>query len=318
MLLFAASLNIDLAPKVFNFLSVAGHAGGYMVAIAILYAAVNKKIALQGAILVLSTMVLNHLLKALIKNPRPFVPEGTYIDNWAVSHERAIQLATDFSTPSGHAMAATAFYGFLFLKTKNRLAKTFFVIFPIAIGISRTGLGVHYFQDIILGWLIGGAIAVLGWVYSDRFLDWWCALSKTVQILAPIIVTFAFWSAVLVSTGKTTANYPSEFMSIPGFLTGVLVAAPLEREKFNFSASSSSSFGRILRLVFMILLLLVMTFVLDVLIIAMLGDINEISGSHLTVVRYLKYVIMGFAGIFIPSWIFARHNFLRTKSKSDA
>jgi hypothetical protein len=51
--------------------------------------------ALQFALL---AMALNHVLKILIKNPRPFLMADTHLENWAVSADRACQLVTEYST----------------------------------------------------------------------------------------------------------------------------------------------------------------------------------------------------------------------------
>ncbi len=93
-------------------------------------------------------VVLNQILKYLIRRPRP-------------SHLRLIT-ESGFSYPSGHAMASTAFYGAMVLLLLNSsinkkvkyLLSTTLIILIILIGISRIYLGVHYPSDIIGGWLI--------------------------------------------------------------------------------------------------------------------------------------------------------------------
>jgi len=66
-----------------------------------------------------------------------------------------------FSFPSGHSMAAMTFYGFLiYMIYKSNMSKTFKIllisllsILILSIGVSRIYIGVHYFSDVITGFL---------------------------------------------------------------------------------------------------------------------------------------------------------------------
>ena len=89
-----------------------------------------------------------------------------FIDRARPSIEHLVSVET-LSYPSGHAMSAMAFYGFLiYLFTQfkmNRILKVvailFFAFLLLSIGISRIYLGVHFPSDIA-----GGFIAGLIWV----------------------------------------------------------------------------------------------------------------------------------------------------------
>lgn len=82
------------------------------------------------------------------------------------SEEHLVVIKT-LSYPSGHAMSATAFYGFLiYLIFQIKMAKwlrivltIFFTLLIIGIGFSRIYLGVHFPSDVA-----GGFIAGLIWV----------------------------------------------------------------------------------------------------------------------------------------------------------
>ncbi|MCH8905990.1 MAG: hypothetical protein IH840_02785 [Candidatus Heimdallarchaeota archaeon] len=54
----------------------------------------------------LGTISINHTLKGIIQNPRPFVKDGTYEENWAIEGEAAEELAIDYGTPSGHTITS--------------------------------------------------------------------------------------------------------------------------------------------------------------------------------------------------------------------
>ncbi|WP_179354480.1 phosphatase PAP2 family protein [Winogradskyella vidalii] len=97
----------------------------------------------------------NVILKKIINRPRPEL-------------EHLVTVET-LSYPSGHAMTAMAFYGFLiylFYRFKiNLLLKTLIIVLLtsliISIGISRVYLGVHFPSDIIGGFIAGFIWVVL-------------------------------------------------------------------------------------------------------------------------------------------------------------
>lgn len=97
----------------------------------------------------LLSYLLNVLIKYLVKRVRPSIIEEVY--------------GAGYSFPSGHAMISTVCYGiFLFylLKVikKKRTRKLLVIsigLLLLLIGYSRIVLGVHYFTDILGGYLIG-------------------------------------------------------------------------------------------------------------------------------------------------------------------
>lgn len=98
--------------------------------------------------------LLNIGIKALVQRPRP---------------DEAIRLVTEsgFSFPSGHSMAAMAFFGLIVWlvwhyerdRRLRLLLCAAFSLLILAIGISRIYLGVHYASDVL-----GGFCASLIWL----------------------------------------------------------------------------------------------------------------------------------------------------------
>lgn len=107
--------------------------------------------------------LLNIVLKLLFHRERPTL-------------HRLIE-ETGFSFPSGHSMAAFAFYGIitylLWRHITGRWGRSILVIlcllFILAIGISRIYLGVHYPSDVLGGYLASAAWLGLSiWIFEHR------------------------------------------------------------------------------------------------------------------------------------------------------
>lgn len=142
----------------FKFVTEVGDVHGYLVVLGIsilLTALIFKRwkyIAQISLVLLLATLS-NVMLKRFIDRARPGI-------------EHLVVVKT-LSYPSGHAMSAMAFYGFLiYLVYRIRMNSIlkwslyfFLVLLIFSIGISRIYLGVHFPSDIA-----GGFIAGLIWV----------------------------------------------------------------------------------------------------------------------------------------------------------
>lgn len=104
---------------------------------------------------VFNIFVLNFVLKLLFMRDRPY--ELMIIDE------------VGYSFPSGHAMAALGFYGFIiYLLWHFNLTKSAKIIFSvllgvliILIGVSRIYLGVHYASDVLAGYMVSLAYLIL-------------------------------------------------------------------------------------------------------------------------------------------------------------
>lgn len=121
---------------------------------------------LQAVSVLLLATLTNVLLKRIINRTRPALEHLVYVDT--------------LSYPSGHAMSAMSFYGFLaYLSARyiaNKLTR-YAVVFTLVlliflIGVSRIYLGVHYPSDVAAGF-IGGFIWITFAVFVFNIIDLW-------------------------------------------------------------------------------------------------------------------------------------------------
>ena len=113
----------------------------------------NKKLeAVFIAVAMVVSPLISDELKNLIKEVRP-----------------TNNLETSYSFPSGHALNSIVFYCLFiyFFKVKN---KYLIWLVILMVGISRIFLGVHYWWDILGGWLIGYSIFYFAKLIYETFV----------------------------------------------------------------------------------------------------------------------------------------------------
>jgi membrane-associated phospholipid phosphatase len=126
----------------------------------------NWKFILQTVTVLLLATFSNMALKQVINRARP-------------SLEHLVEVYT-LSYPSGHAMSAMGFYGFLVFLVARYKIRIFvkvilislLVFLILAIGISRIYLGVHYPSDVLAGY-IGGLLWVTFCAIVFDVIDLW-------------------------------------------------------------------------------------------------------------------------------------------------
>lgn len=141
----------EILTKILLFLTNFGNVT-YIVAICVvllLFYKPKKELLNLYGVVILST-VINNVIKIIFRRARP-VLMGSLVPVFE----------STFSFPSGHAMASMTFYGFLiYMIYKKEINKNLkitligllsFLIF--AIGFSRIYIYVHYFSDVITGFM---------------------------------------------------------------------------------------------------------------------------------------------------------------------
>ncbi|WP_223166278.1 phosphatase PAP2 family protein [Nonomuraea sp. SYSU D8015] len=138
---------------------------GRVVLLGTLFLLIRREVRLAVYVVVtsLGAMTLYNVLKLLVGRLRPVV-------------EEPVAVAPGMSFPSGHAMSSLVSYGVLllvFAPTVPRRLRPVVVAVVVAlvalVGFTRVALGVHYFTDVLGGWLLG--LAWLG-ITAMAFRRW--------------------------------------------------------------------------------------------------------------------------------------------------
>jgi membrane-associated phospholipid phosphatase len=287
--------------------SFMGEVEGYILICTLIYVAFDKTLAVRLALLVTLTMSLNHILKILIKNPRPFIREGDYLRKWAVSADYARDLAIEYSTPSGHAMAGASFYTFLYSAVCSPYVRTAAVLAALSIGLCRPYLGVHYVEDILLGWAIGLCIGLFALRNVERIEKAWNRLKYEWQITIAVIATIALWAATVALNGWRIDSQPRAFMGYAGVITGIVIARPLELRLIDFDPRTGSILFKVERYLISVLLALLTLKTLGRLFVD-IADNYSLTGY---VLQYIRYSAVSVVSLFVAPWIFTRAGLAR-------
>ena len=122
-----------------------------------LYFGYRKKWGIYTILCILSTEVMNDLIKNIVMRPRPYMAheEIQCLKPLDPKHDLYDAVRQGYSFPSGHSSGAASLCASLFSCIKDR--KVLIIGMPIIfmVGISRFSLGVHYPTDVIAGILLG-------------------------------------------------------------------------------------------------------------------------------------------------------------------
>lgn len=170
--------------------------------------------------------------------------------------ESAIAMAHGYSFPSGHCMiSATSWGGIAFLLRKRKIIATLIVLLILTIAFSRTYLGVHTPQDVVIG-LISGFVFIfimhyiLKWCEKDRNRYLYLLGIFDLTILGTVLyVIFKNYPLDYVN-GKLLVNpYHARYVAILfcGWVMGLINGVLLCKRFFPFDAKKGSLLIRFLR-----------------------------------------------------------------------
>ncbi len=304
---FFADHRTAFLTHLFSIVSFFGSAQFYAFLTTFMFVAWDKRQAIRLSMLILLTMAFNDVLKVLIKNPRPFIEQGTYGQKWAVSAADAKTLAAEYSTPSGHAMGSSAFYSYLLALLGNRFVRVVLVLAIVLIGVSRPYLGVHYVEDVLLGWILGLGIALVAVRYAERLASVWAKCSYPLQIVIAVSGSLVVWLLAVSLIGRID-NQARELTAYCGFFTGIVVAFPLELRCVNFDPRSAGPIAKILRSALSVAILAIVLFGFKIAFARIAASESALGCAF----EYLRYMAAEIAAIFVAPLVFCKMKLAKT------
>ena len=110
-------------------------------------------------------------------------------------------------------MAGSAFYTYLYASLKNKYVRTTCVLLILLTGLSRPYLGVHYLEDVLIGWVLGISIALLSIKYAEHIGDLWSRFPYRQQVIIVVASSLLLWLTTRVLSDWNTEGQPLAFVS---------------------------------------------------------------------------------------------------------
>jgi len=182
-------------------ITASGHEEFFLIILPAIYWSIDKRLGRQLGYIFLLSALINNMLKTLFRQPRPF---------WL---EPEIQRgeAEGYGIPSGHVQNVTAVYLLLAALLRRGWVWILVLVYILLMGLSRLYLGVHFLQDIAVGFAVGLLIfiAFLMWqrAFFDRYRKQILGRRLLSMVLIPIVLSAVYIGALLL-VGPPNTDVP--------------------------------------------------------------------------------------------------------------
>ena len=213
-------LHGELLNHVFELITYIGETTIIIAVITFIYLVYDKRIGKKVVYISILSMVINGMLKLVIRAPRPIGEPGIV--------SLRVETAGGYSFPSGHSQNTATLFTWLALIIKKRWFTILSLILVFLVMISRLYLGVHYPIDVVVG-------ASLGWgvsYYLFRKLD-----QLKHPTLTMLIVVVAFLP-LTVLFGIFDPSMAGELFKMVGLLAGSFLGFLFEEKYVQFSMNT--------------------------------------------------------------------------------
>lgn len=281
---FIQSLQNGFLDFFFNMISFLGEEYVYILILAIVYYAYNKKLGEYLAFTLFFTGLFNNYLKQIISAPRPFESYPTRVENLRPG------TATGHSFPSGHTQMFTAFlFAESFHVKKVRMIVVASVLSAL-MAVSRLYLGVHFLEDVLASVFLG---VITAYLFSKIFFN---LSEKRLRIIYLTIIIF-FSGFVIYYGGE-------DLFKAYGMMVGFFLAMTYEKKYVNFTLDVSlakKAIRVVIGLVVMVSIQLGLGLVFD-----LIAD----EGTYLlNILHAVRYGLIAFIGLGLYPTLFNKFNF---------
>jgi membrane-associated phospholipid phosphatase len=207
-----------------RFLTFLGSEDFFFIVLPLIYWSIDAKVGLQVGLILATNNFINSVFKLLFASPRPY---------WVSDQVRPVVGESSFGAPSGHAQNAAAIWGIMAHGIRRIWAWVAAGLLVFLIGFSRPYLGVHFVQDVLVGWLLGGIVLVLFTRLWEPAARWLAGMTLARQVgLAFVIALLMVLVGALLVAGLDGFVVPQEWrdnarptgvepdpVSLEGFIT---------------------------------------------------------------------------------------------------
>jgi membrane-associated phospholipid phosphatase len=264
----------------------------YLTVLPLLYWSIDTRLGRSANLLFLVAAWANGWLKDLWARPRPF-QVSTLV--------RPGVEATGFGLPSGHTMMSTVLWGSVAAWARRRLVVVVLVAYIVLMGLSRVFEGVHYPQDVLVGWLLGGVfVAFFVWALP-RLEPWLTRQNLGTQVALAALVAGAMLLVFPVISPLREADHYQNALTAAASFFGSAAGFAIEVRYVRFSARGALR-ARVARYAFGIVAVMAVSFALKAGAAIMAPEPGLLEG----VLRFVRYTIVGLFIALAAPWLFVR------------
>ncbi len=198
--LFFQSLGswLELPMKAISFL---GQEETFMLLLPAIFWCVDATAGLRLGVMLVLTNALNIWLKFVFQHPRPY---------WFDRQVAALANEATFGMPSGHSQSAVAIWGVLAWIFRRRWLWVVAGVVMLLTGLSRVYLGVHFADQVLAGWLVGGLL-LWGFTRLEAPLGRWLKQRSMAGLVALVGSSSLLIIAVAWLISLTARAIPAEW-----------------------------------------------------------------------------------------------------------
>jgi len=175
------------------FFTYLGNENFFFLVLPLLYWSVDAGLGLRVAFILATSNYLNSIIKLLFAAPRPF---------WVSAQVERFLHEDTFGIPSGHAQNAAAFIGISAAWINRSWAWVAALLLAFFIGISRLYLGLHFAQDVLVGWVLGYGLLFLFMSFWDPVAAWLRTKTLVQQIALALLVALIMIIIGILATAR--------------------------------------------------------------------------------------------------------------------
>jgi len=293
--------------SIFEYITYLGEPIVFIVIIAILYIAYDKKYAKNLLLVLLIVAYVNEFIKNIFKDPRP----ATNVDAdeiIPVINPTGL-VETSYGFPSGHTSSAVGTWGYIAYEFKDKpkpiVIPIIMAVIMFLVSISRMIIGVHDLQDVIGGYSVGFILLLLFIYLEPRVSEKFTTLSMNVKIIIIVVVSvglFLLGALLFPTSGTDLLPSPQAFTDtgyfslVGGAILGFGIGYVLENEKIQYEPSKLNAKQKILALIIGLALVFVVYFALE----ALKGVFDS------TIYRFIRYALVAFILVYFLPLIYTK------------